>query len=243
MQQPRWWRTSASEVPRFRFCDDAGADGFGWIVDEAMTRTSHALAADGKVWLVDALDWPDAIARARELGEPAGVVQLLDRHDRDCAALAQRLGVAHVVAPDDLPGSPFVFVPIMRRKRWRESALWWPDDSDARRRRRARDEPLLHRRAGVTRRAPVLAPHAAQGTRCLRARANSRRTRRGGRRDGRRRLAAPCARGQQTTPAGRTPAHAVRGRGEIYLAPTCSPRAPGAPAVRARRGLRPSQAG
>jgi hypothetical protein len=110
----------------FRFCDDLGPDGFGWIVDEAMTRTSHALASDGRVWLVDALDWPEAVDRAFALGEPAGVIQLLDRHDRDCAELAERLGIPHVVAPDDLPGSPFSFVPIMRRKRWKESALWWP---------------------------------------------------------------------------------------------------------------------
>ena len=112
---------------RFRFCDDLGANGFGWIVDEAMTRASHALAADGKVWLVDALDWPDAIERALALGEPAGVVQLLDRHDRDCAALASRLGVPHVVVPEELPASPFTCIRVMRRKRWRESALWWPD--------------------------------------------------------------------------------------------------------------------
>jgi hypothetical protein len=109
-----------------RLCDDFGPDGFGWIVAEAITRTSHALAADGKVWFVDALDWPEAVDRALELGEPAGVVQLLDRHDRDCVALAARLGVPHVVVPDELPGSPFTFVPVMRRRRWRESALWWP---------------------------------------------------------------------------------------------------------------------
>ena len=109
-----------------RFCDDLGPDGFGWIVDEAMTRTSHLLAAEGRVWLVDAVDWPDALERAATLGEPAGVIQLLDRHDRYCAALAETLGVPHVVAPDDLPESPFEFVPIIRRKRWRESALWWP---------------------------------------------------------------------------------------------------------------------
>ena len=109
-----------------RLCDDFGPDGFGWIVDEAMTRTSHALAADGKVWFVDALDWPEAVDRALELGEPAGVVQLLDRHDRDCAALAARLGVPHVVVPDELPGSPFTFVPVRQRRRWRESAVWWP---------------------------------------------------------------------------------------------------------------------
>jgi hypothetical protein len=111
----------------FRFCDDFDEDGFGWIVDESMTRTSHALAAGGNVWLIDALDWPDAVERARSLGEPAGVIQLLDRHDRDCAALAERLGVPHVVAPDVLPDTPFSCVPIMRRKRWRETALWWPD--------------------------------------------------------------------------------------------------------------------
>ena len=111
----------------FRFCDDLGADGVGWIVDEPMTRASHALAADGRVWLVDALDWPEGIERSLALGEPAGVIQLLDRHDRDCAALAERLGVPHVVAPDELPGSPFAFVSVMRWKRWRESALWWPE--------------------------------------------------------------------------------------------------------------------
>ena len=109
----------------FRFCDDLGPDGFGWVADEAATRTSHALAADGKVWLVDALDWPDAVDRALELGEPAGVIQLLDRHNRDCASLAARLGVPHVVAPGQLPGTPFAFVDVMQRKHWRESALWW----------------------------------------------------------------------------------------------------------------------
>lgn len=110
-----------------RFCDEFGPDGCGWIVEEAMTRTSHALAAEERVWLVDPIDWPEAIERALELGEPAGVIQLLDRHDRDCAALAARLDVPHVVAPDELPESPFAFVPVMRRKRWRESALWWPE--------------------------------------------------------------------------------------------------------------------
>ena len=112
---------------RFRFCDDLGPDGFGWVVDEGGTRTSHALAADGKVWLVDALDWPEAIDRALGVGAPAGVIQLLDRHNRDCAALAARLGVPHVVVPGGVPGSPFTFVDVMSRRLWRESALWWPE--------------------------------------------------------------------------------------------------------------------
>ena len=110
----------------FRFCDDLGPDGFGWLAEEAATRTSHALAADGSVWLVDAVDWPEAIDRALALGEPAGVIQLLDRHNRDCAALARRFGVPHLVVPDAVAGSPFEIVPMMRRKHWRESALWWP---------------------------------------------------------------------------------------------------------------------
>ena len=36
-------------------------------------------------------------------------------------------GVPHVVVPDELPDSPFAFVRVMRSKRWRESALWWPE--------------------------------------------------------------------------------------------------------------------
>jgi hypothetical protein len=111
----------------YRFCDDRGPAGFGWVASDAGTRTSHALAADGKVWLVDPLDWPEAIERARTLGEPAGVIQLLDRHKRDCANLAERLAVPHLVVPDDLRGSPFEPVPVLRRRWWRESALWWPE--------------------------------------------------------------------------------------------------------------------
>lgn len=113
-------------APAFRFCDDLGDHGFGWVAEEAMARASHALAADGRVWLVDPLDWPEAIERARSLGEPAGVIQLLDRHNRDCAALAERLEIPHHATPDELPGSPFELIPIVHRKRWQERALWWP---------------------------------------------------------------------------------------------------------------------
>jgi hypothetical protein len=116
---------SEADAP-IRFCDDFGSDGFSWIVDEPMSRTSHALAAEGKVWLVDPVAWPEALERARTLGEPAAVIQLLDRHARDCAALAEQLGVALHVTPDELPGSPFEVVSVMRRKRWQERALWWP---------------------------------------------------------------------------------------------------------------------
>ena len=144
----------------FRFCDDLGPDGFGWIVEEAATRTSHALAADGKVWLVDALDWPDAIDRALELGEPAGVIQLLDRHNRDCAALAARFGVPHVVAPRQFPGSPFAFVDVRAAQALARVRSLVGRNTHAGGGGGARDESLLHRRDGADRRPPGAAAHA-----------------------------------------------------------------------------------
>jgi hypothetical protein len=109
-----------------RFCDDRGEQGFSWIVDEPMTRTSHALVADGRVWLVDPVRFQPALARARELGEATAVLQLIDRHNRDCKALAEELGAPHVVVPGAFPGGPFEAIPLRRTKRWRETALWWP---------------------------------------------------------------------------------------------------------------------
>ena len=108
------------------FCDDRGVAGFSWIVEEPATRTSHALAADGDVWLVDPVRHQPALERARELGVPRAVLQLLDRHNRDCAAIAAELNVSHLVVPDAVPDSPFELVTVKRSKRWRESALWWP---------------------------------------------------------------------------------------------------------------------
>jgi hypothetical protein len=99
--------------------------GLTWVVDEPLTRTSHALLADGRVWLVDPVDEPEALEQALALGEPAGVVQLLDRHGRDCAALAARLRIPHHEVPDALPGTPFEVLRTVRLPRWRESSLWW----------------------------------------------------------------------------------------------------------------------
>ena len=110
-----------------RFCDDLGRHGFSWIVEEPLTRTSHALATSEGVWLVDPVAWPEAIDRASSLGTLAGVIQLLDRHNRDGAALAERLGVPHARVPGSLPGTPFEVIEIKRAKRWQEIALWWPE--------------------------------------------------------------------------------------------------------------------
>jgi hypothetical protein len=100
--------------------------GCTWVEDEAMLRASHALAHDGRVWLVDPVASPGVVERAQALGEIAAVVQLLDRHNRDCATLAARLGVAHLRLPDALPGTPFEVVDVVGWQRWDEHALWWP---------------------------------------------------------------------------------------------------------------------
>ena len=100
--------------------------GLTWVEETTMARAAHALVNDGRVWLVDPFEAGDAIERAAALGEPAGVVQLLDRHNRDCASVAERLGVPHHRLPEALPGSPFEVVKVIDLPRWRELALWWP---------------------------------------------------------------------------------------------------------------------
>jgi hypothetical protein len=110
---------------RVRFCDEFGS-GFGWIVEELMERGSHALVVDGRVWLIDPVEGDGVEERVRAAGTPAGVLQLLDRHNRDCATLAARLGVRHHVVPQGSLG-PFAFITVKNSKRWKEVALWWPE--------------------------------------------------------------------------------------------------------------------
>jgi hypothetical protein len=108
---------------------DRQSHGLTWVMREPMARACHALAVDGRVWLVDPVDEPEAMAAVAALGEPAGVLQLLDRHNRDCAAIADRLGVELVVNPDTVPATPFELVPLIRWPGWRETALWWPAEA------------------------------------------------------------------------------------------------------------------
>lgn len=102
--------------------------GFGWLSPERpkLRLTGHALLAEGGVWLIDPPEADGVEERIHALGEPAGVLQLLDRHDRDCADLARRLGVPHHRVPFE-PVGPFETIPIVRRRFWREVALWWPE--------------------------------------------------------------------------------------------------------------------
>jgi hypothetical protein len=101
--------------------------GLTWTIDEPQVRASHALVDDrGRVWLVDPVDEPAALERVAGLGEPAAVLQLLDRHNRDGAAIAQRLGVPLHKVPRAVAGSPFHVTPVLRLPLWKEVALWWP---------------------------------------------------------------------------------------------------------------------
>jgi len=110
-----------------RFVDETPF-GFGWIEDARTQRTSHALAAAGCVWAIDPIADDGVEERIRALGEPAGVIQLLDRHERDGAVLASRLGVPLHVVPAAVEGSPFRFLRVASSRWWREVALWWPDE-------------------------------------------------------------------------------------------------------------------
>jgi hypothetical protein len=105
---------------------DESPVGLTWTAREAIARSSHALADEGRVWFVDPTWEASVFERAAALGGPVAVIQLLDRHNRDCALVAGMLGVPHVRVPAVLPGSPFRIVPVVDVTLWREVALWWP---------------------------------------------------------------------------------------------------------------------
>jgi hypothetical protein len=100
--------------------------GFGWSLDEPLRRTSHALLLGGRVWLIDPVEAPGIEERIHALGEPGGVLQLLDRHNRDSAAWAARLRVTHRRAWQGIGDAPFERLSVRNRRWWHEVALWEP---------------------------------------------------------------------------------------------------------------------
>ncbi len=104
--------------------------GVGWIAatPPKMQRASHALAQNGDVWLIDPVEGDGLLDQLEALGTVRGVLQLLSRHPRDCAVLARRFGVPHLVTPlDGVPDSPFQTLVVSDHSWWREVALWWPE--------------------------------------------------------------------------------------------------------------------
>lgn len=95
-----------------------------WNDTGRVHRTSVALRAGGRVWLIDPVDVPGLDERVCALGEPAAVLQLLDRHNRDCAAVAARLGVEHRRMWERAGETPFRLLTVWHNRLWREVALW-----------------------------------------------------------------------------------------------------------------------
>jgi hypothetical protein len=100
--------------------------GLTWIESGGMARAAHAVREGDRVWLIDPFNDEAALKAAAELGPPAGVIQLLDRHNRDCAQLAARLEVPCLRLPASLPDTPFDVISVVSRPWWKEKALWWP---------------------------------------------------------------------------------------------------------------------
>jgi hypothetical protein len=106
-----------------RFVDEVPF-GFGWIHPKPgyMRRASHALAVGGRVWLFDPTEIAGLDDRVSALGAPAGVIQQLAWHDRDCEALARRYGVPHHKLA--LGDAPFEGIRLADH----ELAVWWPGE-------------------------------------------------------------------------------------------------------------------
>jgi len=104
--------------------------GLEWVTEgDKLARTSHAVVAGARVWLTDVVDGSGLDERIAALGSPAAVIQLLDRHPRDNAAVAERLGVPlHETPFTEVEGAPFVVFPIVKRRVWREVALWFAEE-------------------------------------------------------------------------------------------------------------------
>ena len=114
--------------------------GVGWIAhpEETMQRASHALAIDGDVWVVDPVDAPGIDDLLTDMGEVVGVVVLLDRHQRDADAVAQRFDVPVYLPPYvdrefdapvenvgvRLPDTSFKVMHVVDLPFWQEAALF-----------------------------------------------------------------------------------------------------------------------
>ena len=113
-----------------QICDETPF-GFGWIAPEPgfMQRSSHALRTDAGVFIIDPVDEPGVDERIRALGNVAGVIQLLDRHGRDCWRFADRYSVPlHRTPFQGIPDSPFEVIRVLETVMWKEVALWWPQE-------------------------------------------------------------------------------------------------------------------
>lgn len=114
-------------MPAVTWCDELDF-AFGWIHPEPawMQRAGHAVLSGGGVWVIDPPGGVGVVERIRGLGEPAGVIQLLDRHTRDCVRIAEQLDVQLYEVPSfGVYDAPFEVFSILRTPVWKEVALWF----------------------------------------------------------------------------------------------------------------------
>jgi hypothetical protein len=94
-------------------------------------RSSTAIVVGAGTVLVDPVDADGLDAALAQVPRVCGVVTLLDRHQRDAAPMAARLGVPRLI-PRALGGSG-VDLPgieertVLQRRHWREALLWLAD--------------------------------------------------------------------------------------------------------------------
>jgi hypothetical protein len=109
--------------------DEQGSLAWIAIPDERMQRASSAIAGTGGCLLCDPVDHPDLDEALAPLGKVLAVCNLLDRHGRDAAAIAERHR-APLVPATDVPAlaafAAIETVPLYRARRWAETALWLP---------------------------------------------------------------------------------------------------------------------
>jgi hypothetical protein len=119
---------------------DRFENGLGWIAhpEEEMRRASQAVDFGDGVWIVDPLEAPELEADIEALGDVKGVVVLLDRHERDAAAVANRFDVPVYRPPslgrsfdapvedlgNTLPGTGVEVRPVLNWPGWSEWALY-----------------------------------------------------------------------------------------------------------------------
>jgi hypothetical protein len=130
-----------------------------------MSRAAHGVLAGNQVWLIDPFEDGDGLSVAAQLGTAGGVIQLLDRHDRDCETVAERLGVPLYRVAGSVPESPFEVIAVRSGRAWREVALWWAEKRVLIIAEAIGTAPLftLGRRAGVHPALRLTAPREALG--------------------------------------------------------------------------------
>jgi hypothetical protein len=107
--------------------DEQGS--IAWIAhpDERMQRASVALAVDGGCLVFDPVDAEGLDEALAGIGRVLGVCRLLDRHNRDSAALAGRHGAPRLTASELGRSTAYPELEtreVYRARRWHETAVW-----------------------------------------------------------------------------------------------------------------------